>query len=151
MRIKVWESNPWATRTYAKYQDLNAYHPFWQAPNLKVVHLSAAPIHPLQSILFIFSKCKITKKIVQGPNQYSRYIKSNLTINVMYCFSIISRSTNAIFEFQKTEKLVRDCSEYFDSSPLWSVRLRFGFNGWMFGAKFVQPAMGNCLQFCLAQ
>ena len=32
------------------------------------------------------------------------------------------------FKISKTEKLVKDCLENFDGLPLWSVRLRFGFN-----------------------
>ena len=36
------------------------------------------------------------------------------------------------FYISKTVK-VRGCSANFDSSPLWSVRLRFGFNGCMLG------------------
>ena len=69
-------------------------------------------------------------------------------INAIYRFSNISRSTRAVFKFPKTEKLVRDFSERYDSSTLGSVSLRSGFDGCMFGAKFVQAAMGSCLEKC---
>ena len=39
------------------------------------------------------------------------------------------------------------CYKIFGCSPtLISEKLRSGFNGRMFGAKFVQAAMVNCLQ-----
>ena len=47
--------------------------------------------------------------------------------------------------------MLRHCSDKSDNSPLWSVRPKFGFNECMLGAKFVQAAMGGCLQTCLAQ
>ena len=51
----------------------------------------------------------------------------------------------------KTEKLVRECLEDFGSSPLWSVRLKSGLHGCMFGAKLVQSAPGDWLQIFVVQ
>ena len=60
---------------------------------------------------------------------------------MIYHFSNISRSN---FYISKTEKLVRDSSEKFDSSLL-------GFDGCMFGAKLLQAAMGSCLEIHVLQ
>ena len=46
-------------------------------------------------------------------------------------------------------KLVRDYQGNFYSSRLWSVSLGLGVTECMFGAKFVQVAMGRCMENCV--
>ena len=103
------------------------------------------PIFYQQHLSWLMTRELDIYKLIDTLNDLSSHI------NVIYHFSSVSKSTRATFTISKTEKLVRDWSEKFDSSPLWSVRLRFGFNRIMFGAKFLRAAMDSCLQICIVQ
>ena len=51
----------------------------------------------------------------------------------------------------KIENWLEIGQKYLIGSSFWSVRLRFGCNGIMLGAKIVQTAIGSCLQICVVQ
>ena len=64
---------------------------------------------------------------IQGQKCSKMFLHQGLSLNVIYRFASVSKSTGVIAKFRKTGKLVRVLSEIFDSYHFGQVEVEVWF------------------------